>query len=146
MLAKALAPVAGAWVKRHVEKNGIRTRAEIEHIVAAVLLSIGEELVDLEDPATLTDLLNKVEDKRGPRMADCCTHGLRGSRIGMHPNTTATRPLVRGMKHAASNEQQRCKHVVSDDELRAVWSALPAGDIFGDLVKLLLLTGQRRAS
>jgi integrase len=34
--------------------------------------------------------------------------------------------------------------VLSDDEIRAVWSASPAGDTFGDLVKILLLTGQRR--
>jgi integrase len=33
--------------------------------------------------------------------------------------------------------------VLSNDEIRAVWAALPAGD-YGDLVRLLLLTGQRR--
>jgi integrase len=36
----------------------------------------------------------------------------------------------------------RDRHL-SDDEIRALWQALPAGD-FGDLTKLLLLTGQRR--
>jgi integrase len=32
---------------------------------------------------------------------------------------------------------------LTKDEIRALWTALPAGD-YGDLVKLLLLTGQRR--
>ena len=47
------------------------------------------------------------------------------------------------MKRAGGKERQR-ERVLDDDELRAVWGALPAGDTFGDLVKLLLLTGQRR--
>jgi integrase len=33
--------------------------------------------------------------------------------------------------------------VLADDEIRAIWAALPPGD-FGDIVRLLLLTGQRR--
>ena len=34
--------------------------------------------------------------------------------------------------------------VLADDEIRAMWAALPPGD-FGDIVRLLLLTGQRRS-
>jgi integrase len=34
--------------------------------------------------------------------------------------------------------------VLGDDEIRAMWAVLPPGD-FGDIVKLLLLTGQRRS-
>ena len=33
--------------------------------------------------------------------------------------------------------------VLADDEIRAIWAALPLGD-FGDIIRLLLLTGQRR--
>ena len=47
------------------------------------------------------------------------------------------------MKRAAGKDRQR-ERVLSDPELVAVWTALPAGDTFGDLVKLLLLTAQRR--
>jgi integrase len=39
-------------------------------------------------------------------------------------------------------ETTRDRHL-SNDEIRALWAALPAGD-FGDILKLLLLTGQRR--
>ena len=41
------------------------------------------------------------------------------------------------------NETQRDR-VLSDAEIRAIWAALQADD-FGDIVKLLALTGQRRA-
>jgi integrase len=34
--------------------------------------------------------------------------------------------------------------VLTDDEIRAIWAALPPGD-FGDIVRLLLFSGQRRS-
>jgi integrase len=33
--------------------------------------------------------------------------------------------------------------VLAEDEIRAIWAALPPGD-FGDIIRMLLLTGQRR--
>jgi integrase len=47
---------------------------------------------------------------------------------------------VSGTGKAAEATRDR---VLSDDEIAAVWRALPAGD-YGDVVRLLLLTGQRR--
>ena len=41
------------------------------------------------------------------------------------------------------NPEQTRDRVLSDDELRQIWLALPDGD-FGDILKLLLLTGQRQ--
>lgn len=42
----------------------------------------------------------------------------------------------------ASEDKPRDR-VLEDDELRQIWSALPEGD-YGDICKLLMLTGQRR--
>jgi integrase len=47
---------------------------------------------------------------------------------------------VSGTGKAREQSRQR---VLSDSEIAAVWRALPAGD-YGDVVRLLLLTGQRR--
>ena len=52
-------------------------------------------------------------------------------------------PIVRGMKRTDPKNRKRDR-ILRDDELRAVWAALPNGDTFGDLCKLLLLTAQRR--
>lgn len=41
------------------------------------------------------------------------------------------------------NDEVSSDRVLSDKELRSVWNALPAGD-YGSIVKLLILTGQRR--
>jgi integrase len=40
-------------------------------------------------------------------------------------------------------EEQKRERVLSDDELRAIWNAAGEGD-YGTIVKLLMLTGQRR--
>jgi integrase len=47
------------------------------------------------------------------------------------------------MKRTSSKDRARSR-VLSDDEIRAVWAATTPGETFGDFVKLLLLTGQRR--
>jgi integrase len=137
--------VAGAWLKRHVEKNGIRTRAEIERVLARYILPkwAGRDFVSIRR-SDVTELLDHVEDKHGPRQADCCLtvfSSIANWYASRHDSYSS--PLVRGMKRANGKERQR-ERVLSDDELRAVWAASPAGDTFGDLVKLLLLTGQRR--
>ena len=51
---------------------------------------------------------------------------------------TYASPIVRGMKYKTEARER----VLSDDELRAVWHACEG--TFGDIVKLLLLTAQRR--
>jgi integrase len=135
--------VAGVWIKRHVEKNGIRTRAEIERMLAKYIFPAwaGRDFASIRRSDVAT-LLDHIEDKHGPRQADCCL-----TVISNIANWYATRhdtyssPLVRGMKRATGEERKRTR-ILSDDEIRAVWAS--ADGTFGDLVKLLLLTGQRR--
>jgi integrase len=47
------------------------------------------------------------------------------------------------MRRTDPKRRKRAR-ALSPDEIRLVWSALPAGDTFGDLVKISLLTAQRR--
>jgi integrase len=51
-------------------------------------------------------------------------------------------PVIRGMQRTSSKETARSR-ILDDDEIRLVWNACEG--TFGDFVKLLLLTGQRRA-
>ena len=49
------------------------------------------------------------------------------------------------LQHYKQGKKVRRKRVLTDDELRAVWSAAgEVGGIFGVIVKLIMLTGQRR--
>jgi hypothetical protein len=66
-------------------------------------------------------MLDKIEDERGPRMADVALAGL--SRL---LNWHAVRddgfvsPIVRGMRRQQPSEHARDR-ILNDDELRAQW-------------------------
>jgi integrase len=87
-------------------------------------------------------MLDEIEDANGPVAADRTLAYLRKA-FGWH----ATRddqfnvPVVRGMARVRPKERARTR-VLADDEIRAIWPEL-TGTI-GTLVKLLLLTAQRR--
>ena len=93
-------------------------------------------------------LLDRVEDERGPAMANRTL-----SVIGRVMNWHATRsddfrsPIVRGMARDGEVARNR---VLTDPELRAVWSAAPGlrgrepEGIFPAYVRFLLLTAARR--
>jgi len=55
-------------------------------------------------------------------------------------------PIVASMRrdHRTPTERAR-ERVLTDDEIRAVWAATEGMPTFGPFVKMLLLTGQRRA-
>lgn len=50
-------------------------------------------------------------------------------------------PIVRGMEKGKVTKRQR---VLSDEELRILWSLLPGSGVFGSIIELLLLTAQRK--
>jgi integrase len=58
---------------------------------------------------------------------------------------TVTDPLVRGMARTSMRDRARDR-ILNDDEIRALWQATLGDGLgrFGRLVRVLLLTGQRR--
>jgi integrase len=60
-------------------------------------------------------------------------------------NWSAREGLIDSNPAAFTNRRAEAsrERVLSDDELRTVWRALPDGD-YGDIIRLLILTGQRR--
>jgi integrase len=87
-------------------------------------------------------LLDQVEDRSGARSADLVL-----SIISSIANWYAKRcddyvsPVIRGMKRHSTKDHARSR-ILSDEEIRAVWNA--AEGTYGDILKMLLLTGQRR--
>src|SRR5271169_184658 len=90
-------------------------------------------------------LLDTVEDRSGPRMADICLATL--SRLF---NWHAARdddfrsPVVRGMGRAKPAAERARDRILSDDELRRVWGAAADIPVFGHFVQFLLLSSARR--
>lgn len=92
--------------------------------------------------SNIVEMLDQIEDKSGPVMADRTLAYLRKAF-----NWHATRddrfvpPIVRGMARTKARERAR-ERILSDDEVRIIWPKLSG--TFGGIVKLLLLTAQRR--
>jgi integrase len=85
-------------------------------------------------------LCDEIKVKHGPRQANMVLAIL--SKLmnwyAAKRSQTYVSPIVKGMKF----ETEARKRTLNDDELRAVWHACEGS--FGDMVKLLLLTAQRR--
>jgi integrase len=95
--------------------------------------------------ADVTDLLDHVDEQRGPAMADYVLAVVR-KLFNWHAKRTGTfnSPIVPGMRENRMKERAR-QRILNDDELRAVWKTAEASESpFGYLVQFLLLTAVRR--
>jgi integrase len=105
--------------------------------------NIGVYELRRSDVAEMTDW---IEDNAGAVMADKCRAYTRKA-LGWyaerddHYNFTAA--FVRVSPRASQKERARAR-ILSDDELRIIWPVLESFGTFGDLIKMLLFTGQRR--
>jgi integrase len=132
------------FLQRHVKKRGLRTAGEIERALNTNVLPEWKhrEFRSIRR-SDVAKLLDEIEDERGPVMADRTLAYL--SKLF---NWHATReddfssPIVRGMARTNPRELAR-KRILSDDEIRLIWPLLEG--TFGTMLKVSLLTGQRRA-
>jgi integrase len=89
-------------------------------------------------------LLDKIEDENGPAMAQSTLAAVRRI-MSWHSarDEDYSSPIVRGMSRVVPSEQARSR-ILSDDELRAIWSATAGDDPFHAFIRFLLLTAARR--
>jgi integrase len=87
-------------------------------------------------------LLDRIEDERGPRMADITLAYLRRV-FNWHAarDDNFRSPIVRGMARGKASARSR---ILTDEELRRVWQAAGAEGPFPAFVRFLLLTAARR--
>ena len=91
----------------------------------------------------VANLLDEIEDKHSPGVADGCLAVVRKLFRWFEARADDyISPIVPGMSRSHSQARER---ILSDDEIRAVWAASVNIPMFGDFVRVLLLTGQRRA-
>ena len=142
---ESVAEVAENWLRRHVEKNKHRTAAEVRRQVEKYVLPYWRDRVFVEiTRRDVTALLDGIEDKHGPAMADGVLTTLR-SIAGWYQkrDDDYAPPFVRGMKRVPAEVHKRSR-MLSDDEIRRVWDTAGEFGQFGAFVRLLLLTAQRR--
>jgi integrase len=88
----------------------------------------------------IADLLGKVDNAAGPATANRMRASLSACfSWGMREGLATANPVINTNKR----EEQTRDRVLSNEELRRVWNAA-GDDVFGTIIKLLILTGQRR--
>lgn len=136
--------IAQQWLKRNIEGKR-RSQKQITRLLTVhVYPRWGERPFLGIRRSDVAALLDHVEDNHSARQADCVLAVVR-SIMNWH----ATRhddylpPIVKGMRRQNPKDHVR-KRILDDSEIRKVWHAAEAGGTFGAIVRLLLLTGQRR--
>jgi len=137
--------VAENFLVRHVRASGLRSEADIVRCLNTYVYPRWQHRPFREiKRGDVAVLLDKIEDDHGPRQADVVLAIIRKMM-----NWYATRNddyvsvIVRGMHRHNGGDHKR-KRILSDDEIRALWQACADAGTFGALVKVALLTGQRR--
>jgi integrase len=143
--AESYGEVAANWLKRHVDAKGLRSSGEIARLLGQHVLPIwrDREFTSIRR-SDVAALLDEIEDDHGARQADYVLALVRGI-----SNWYATRhddyvpPIVKGMRRTNPKDLERSR-TLTDDEIRLIWKQAEADGTFGALIRLLLLTAQRR--
>jgi integrase len=153
--AKAERDTLKAICEEYLAREGGKLRSvgfrqsALKRLVYPVLGAIPITAIRRSD---IVRLLDKIEDERGPGMANNTLAFIRKIMNWHAARSDDFRsPLVRGMHRAKGQARER---VLSDDEIRAIWKAtgpslpaeVPVGldPVFAAYVRFLLLTGARR--
>lgn len=138
--------VALKFLDLHVAIEGLRSGPEIERLLRKFVLPHWgkRDFVSIKR-RDINELLDSIA-KESAWNAD---HVL--SAIRKIANWYATRdddyksPFVKGMRRTRSEVRERDR-ILNDEELRKIWRQAEVGGVFGALVRILLLTGQRRGA
>ena len=123
--------------------NGLRTKVEIERCLAKYVYPAwaGRDFMSIRR-GDVAKLLDAIQDNHGPRQADCVLTIVRSIAnwfASRHDDYVS--PVVRGMRRTDPKTRKRAR-ILDDDEIRAIWQT--AEGTFGAIIKLALLTAQRR--
>jgi integrase len=148
--------VAEEFIRRHVEKQQLRSQYEIERCLKAYIYPEWQHLtferIELEH---VSSLLDKIEDRNGARQADYCLAIIRKL---MHWYATTKKyvvPIPKGMNRSKPSERKRNRVIggklhpqdkhYQDEEFRTFWNVCDDMGTYGAMLKVLVLTGQREA-
>jgi integrase len=137
--------VVESYLKRHVEARRLRTSDEVRRIVGRYILPVWRDRPFAElKRSDVAKLLDHIEDKHGPWVADTVLAQLRAL-AGWYAarDDDYQPPFTKGMRRVPSEARKRSR-ILNDAELRRVWIAAGDAGAFGGMVRLLLLTAQRR--
>jgi integrase len=142
--ADTFTAIAENYLKRP-ETRKLRTlAARVSILKRQVYPVLGSRPIGEIRRREIADLLDKIEDKSGPRAADVCLAILRKIlRWHATRDDEFVTPVVPGMNRQIAAEHRR-KRTLTDAEICAVWQATEDNTTFSALVRFALLTSARR--
>jgi integrase len=132
--------VADKWLERN---RHLRTWPQAERMLRVYVYPVWATRRFAEiRRSDVHQLLDKVE-QHGKAQADAVLGVIRNV-MGWWAirDEEYSSPIIKGMKR--HTEKKARDRILSDDEIRAVWNACTDANTFGALVRVLLLTGQRK--
>jgi integrase len=141
--AHTVAAVCSNFMAREGRK--LRSAGSRESIFKRLVYpAIGDRPINEVRRSEIVHLLDKIEDRNGPVMADVTLAVLRRAfRWHALRDDSFNSPIVAGMARTSTKERARSR-VLDDTELGKLWKATADGTQFSSLVRALLLTGARR--
>lgn len=133
--------VAADFITSYVDDKKLRSKPEIERVLKKYILPEWRDRTFVEiGRSDVAKLHDAIKANHGPRQANVALAIISKlcNWFAARRSDTYVSPIVRGMAFE-NGERNR---ILNDAELRAVWNACEGN--FGDIVKLLLLTAQRR--
>jgi integrase len=143
--SESFAAVAANWTKRHVAANGLRSHKQIDRLLRVHVLPRWSNRPFLEiKRSDVAALLDHVEDNFGARQADLVLTVVRSIMNWQATRTDDYRPpVIRGMRRQDPKARSRAR-ILDDNEIRKIWKAAERAGRFGAILRLCLLTAQRR--
>jgi integrase len=145
---KTVADVLDDFAARYLHRGGMRSAGRVERALNEVVKPrIGRIPIHELRRIAIIEMLDKIEDQRGPVASDRTLAYVRKAL-----NWYATRdddfnsPIVAGMARTRPTERAR-RRMLADDEIRDLWAALDqmtGPRPFPGLLRTLLLSAQRR--
>ena len=137
--------VAEKHLKRHVRANRLRSEKQIERILNKYVYPVwGDREFESIRRSDVAVLLDMVQDAHGPRQADYVLAIVRGiMRWHASRSDDYVVPIGPRMTRADPKTRKRAR-ILDDGEIRAVWAVAAADGAFGAILRLALLTAQRR--
>lgn len=137
-----------AVVEEYIVREGAKLRSgerRADTLRRLILPVLGSRPIDDIKRSEIVRVLDKIADENGPTAADAALTALRRVLNWFEGRSDDyVSPVRKGMVRTKSGDRSR-QRILSDDELRRLWTAIEARpDTFGRMVQFLLLTAARR--
>lgn len=138
------AAVADDFIERYAQRRGNRSWKESKRLLDKHVIPMwGRRPIREITRADMVELLDRAEDRHGFYTANRVLAAVRKlfNWALLERGKLDTTPIVPGMSRGKEVKRER---TLDDDEIKALWDA-DLGYPFGPFIRLLLVTGQRRA-